>query len=272
VTKATCSVDGCERPHSCRGYCAMHYQRWRVNGTVEAVPRARKYGPVCTVDGCEAKHYSRGWCQKHYERWSDKGTVDDAAFQAYGQTGCKVEGCEAAHFQRGYCMKHAYRMRAWGTTDDRPSICTVDGCDRKPFSKGEYVGLCRRHAERMRLNGTTDDPRPGLRERFLAKIEVSESGCWLWTGSRNEDGYPQIMLNGRPRKAYRIAYELFVGAIADGLEIDHACHSRDLTCPGGLACVHRRCVNPDPLHLEPVTRDENIRRAWVNRKARDAAA
>lgn len=33
-TRPVCSVAGCERPHSGRGYCPMHYQRW-LRGGVE---------------------------------------------------------------------------------------------------------------------------------------------------------------------------------------------------------------------------------------------
>lgn len=40
-----------------------------------------------------------------------------------------------------------------------------------------------------------------------------------------------------------------------GLDLDHECHNRDLTCPGGPSCLHRRCVNP--AHLRPATRQVN---------------
>lgn len=30
--RRSCSVEGCERPYSCKGYCALHYERWRRTG------------------------------------------------------------------------------------------------------------------------------------------------------------------------------------------------------------------------------------------------
>lgn len=32
MAKATCSIDGCEKPARARGWCPTHYSRWRVNG------------------------------------------------------------------------------------------------------------------------------------------------------------------------------------------------------------------------------------------------
>ena len=32
MAKRTCSIDGCERAHECRGWCSMHYQRWKRHG------------------------------------------------------------------------------------------------------------------------------------------------------------------------------------------------------------------------------------------------
>lgn len=87
-----------------------------------------------------------------------------------------------------------------------------------------------------------------LMERALPE---PNSGCWLWMGSCNNDGYGQIE-SGWPQRtnegAHRVAYEELVGPIADGLVIDHLCRMRS-------------CVNP--LHLEPVTVKENIRRGLI---------
>lgn len=82
--------------------------------------------------------------------------------------------------------------------------------------------------------------------RFMAKVEKMKSGCWEWTAYRDDDGYGKFKVRaGFQQAAHRTSYELFVGPIPDGLQLDHLCRN-----PG--------CVNPE--HLEPVTCEENIHR------------
>ena len=81
-------------------------------------------------------------------------------------------------------------------------------------------------------------------ERFWPKVNKTDS-CWLWTASKSSDGYGGFRLAGKMVRAHRFAYELLVGPIPDGLELDHLCRVRE-------------CVNPK--HLEAVTLQENIRR------------
>lgn len=95
-------------------------------------------------------------------------------------------------------------------------------------------------------------------ERLLSRTTPGWGGCLVWTASLHTAGYGQIQVNGKVRRAHRVAYELLVGPIPVGMHLDHTCHNRDETCPGGL-CAHRRCINP--LHLEPVTNHENQRRS-----------
>ena len=90
--------------------------------------------------------------------------------------------------------------------------------------------------------------------RFMGNVTVRLNGCWHLP-PRQKDGYATFWLSGKYQLAHRTAYEHFVGAIPDGLVIDHRCHTEDLSCPGGGVCQHRRCVNPN--HLEPVTSLEN---------------
>lgn len=79
-------------------------------------------------------------------------------------------------------------------------------------------------------------------------IPEPNSGCWLWVGSVTGPGYGQISnpdRRGKPLLAHRVSYELHVGPIPEGFDLDHLCRVR---------C----CINP--RHLDPVTRRENLRR------------
>lgn len=57
---------------------------------------------------------------------------------------------------------------------------------------------------------------------------------------------------------HRVAYLEWVGSIPDGMVVDHTCHTNDLSCPGGVTCPHRLCIEPE--HFELVTAVENTRR------------
>lgn len=87
-----------------------------------------------------------------------------------------------------------------------------------------------------------------LAPRIANKITVSATGCWTWTGALDDDGYGQITIAKKNRRAHRTVYELLVGPIPDGLELDHLCRDR--------ACVR-------PTHLEPVTGRENKLRSPI---------
>lgn len=86
-------------------------------------------------------------------------------------------------------------------------------------------------------------------ERFMSRLDRSGE-CWLWTKSRNAAGYGTFGVGKKTMLAHRWAYEHFVGPIAEGLELDHA-------------CVVPACVNP--AHLDPVTHEENLRRSFERR-------
>ena len=84
----------------------------------------------------------------------------------------------------------------------------------------------------------------GLAERLWAKVDRSggPDACWPFTGGLAPTGYATIYRDGHTAYAHRVAYELTVGPIPAGLQIDHLCRVRP-------------CVNPS--HLEPVTNREN---------------
>ena len=126
--------------------------------------------------------------------------------------------------------------------------CSVGGCERAHFGKG----YCQKHWTRVWRTGTSD-PRPS--PTFAERLTPMPNGCIEWTGYLDRDGYGR---DSNARLVHRINYEMCVGPIPDGFELDHLCHTNDPTCRDGSTCHHRRCVNPD--HLEPVTHAENVRR------------
>ena len=94
---------------------------------------------------------------------------------------------------------------------------------------------------RKRMN-----PRANTIERLLQKVEqITESGCWIYTGRLTRDGYASVFYQGRMAPLHRIFYEHFIDKIPQGLEPDHLCRVR---------C----CENP--WHLEIVSRLENTMR------------
>lgn len=93
------------------------------------------------------------------------------------------------------------------------------------------------------------DWRRPIEERFWRLVEKGP-GCWMWKGSLN-NGYGSLSAGSRTDHsrgkipAHVISYELHIGRVPEGAEIDHACRNR-------------ACVNPE--HLEAVPRRVNILR------------
>lgn len=95
------------------------------------------------------------------------------------------------------------------------------------------------------------------------KTERTSTGCLLWKGYLDRDGYGSIRVDRKTVQVHRLAYEAARGPAPFGLVIDHLCHTES-TCRGGVRCPHRRCV--ELSHMELVTRAENSSRMWQARK------
>jgi hypothetical protein len=103
--------------------------------------------------------------------------------------------------------------------------------------------------------------------RFWKRVDIQgENECWNWTGcatkkvNRSEGlgysstgGYGMLRYAPEPKTvktvyAHRVAYELTLGGVPQGMTIDHLCRNK-------LCC--------NPQHMEIVTRSENSRRQAV---------
>lgn len=74
-----------------------------------------------------------------------------------------------------------------------------------------------------------------LKTRFWKKVHRG-AGCWIWTGTRNSNGYGILRSEGQSLRAHRLSYEFHIGQVPDGLFV---CHKCDVPS----------CVNPDHLFL-----------------------
>lgn len=127
----------------------------------------------------------------------------------------------------------------------QPVPCRQCGAIRLLAHPERANGMCRVCAARVGSQAAAAQAVPAG-ERFMSFVEAQEDGCWAWRGDLQRNGYGSFTSRGTSYRAHRFAYEMFVGAIPDGLQLDHLCRVR-------------HCVNPE--HLEPVTARENARRA-----------
>jgi len=123
---------------------------------------------------------------------------------------CTYGNCGNPHKGRGFCNKHYARFFRYGDP-----------------------GIVKKRQD--------NDP---IEYKLVKNVTVDKSGCWIWLGTINSQGYPSVWSNG-PKAAHREMYCLIRGDIPDGMVLDHLCRVR-------------HCVNPK--HLEPVTNKENILR------------
>ena len=98
-----------------------------------------------------------------------------------------------------------------------------------------------------------------LPARFWTKVRVGSipssqrpdlGPCWEWIAYRDHNGYGKFWDGTKKAFAHRLAYEMLVGPIPEGLESDHLCRVR-------------HCVNP--AHIEPVTSSVNSQRSPLNK-------
>lgn len=154
--------------------------------------------------------------------------------------------------------------RLWPSTLEVPDVpdgtCSIDDCVNPSYCRT----WCRRHYRRWERTGSPEftgvvRTMRNSAEDFWKRVDRREPDeCWEWKLHRGRHGYGRGSIEGRQALAHRIAYELAIGPIPEGLVLDHLCRNPP-------------CCNP--AHLEPVTSAENTRRgdhtncgAWQREK------
>jgi hypothetical protein len=111
----------------------------------------------------------------------------------------------------------------------------------KPYCKGCHT--MRWHARRASLAGKPD---PTAAKRFWPKVQKT-NGCWIWTGSKKEDGYGFFCYQGRTTRAHRVALILsgvdvpeYDGGSGKGIVVDHICKNVSCVRPSHLRLVEQK--------------------------------
>ena len=74
-------------------------------------------------------------------------------------------------------------------------------------------------------------------DRFYKHVSMEPmTGCWLWTGYTDRDGYGSTTCDSMPIRANRLSYILHLGNIPKGSVVRHSCDTP-------------ACVNPKHLIL-----------------------
>lgn len=151
----------------------------------------------CSVEGCmkRRKYVKTGWCSMHYWRWQKYGNLNYEKPDTVIKE-CSIDDCTKLAKARGWCNQHWQR---WSKYGDPLGVATTKT----------------------------------IEQRFWANVvKSSDDSCWVWQGYIDVHGYGALNVNGIPKHAYRISYEIHNGDIPHGMQLDHKCRNR-------------ACVNPN---------------------------
>lgn len=70
----TCSVDKCKRTYRAKGFCRVHYNKWRRG----EMPKKGRY-KLCGKENCRKPMYRLGICEEHYLQAAGKSVAAPAA-------------------------------------------------------------------------------------------------------------------------------------------------------------------------------------------------
>jgi hypothetical protein len=174
MKQRTCSIDGCMKEAARRGWCPMHYQRWRQHGDLNRSRANRPKPPrsSCSVEDCDEVHEAQGYCNKHYLRWRKHGDPQKVS--------APPSGTSHPHWRDGdiaYVTAHTRVYKARGKADH----CSIEDCDTGSTTFhwanltgsyadiDDYVQMCASHhfrydRERRRTSRPTENySTPGRR-------------------------------------------------------------------------------------------------------------
>jgi hypothetical protein len=111
-----CSVEGCGRPHSAKGFCASHYQNTRSTRVAE----------ICSIANCNRPVYAKHICHRHYQRLRKHGDTSVVLGRPNLGQECSISECKNRASKVGLCNSHYLKKRRYGSPETAKGIPNGD--------------------------------------------------------------------------------------------------------------------------------------------------
>lgn len=149
--KKKCLVGGCEKEVTGRGWCNIHYQKWKRTGDpLKCGEPYRKQRTVfvCSVVGCGRVHTAKGLCRSHYARLLQGGDIkSDKPIRFHVEKVepfCTVVGCNEKTQCRNLCQLHYHRWQREGNPGEATRRMAIRG-ERRFKDENGYIHLSQKN-------------------------------------------------------------------------------------------------------------------------------
>jgi len=119
--------------------------------------------------------------------------------------------------------------------------CKIEGCEKKKKARG----WCNKHWQRWWRNGDPekgkwDEDKSPIQNVLERYIPEPNTGCWIWEGSTDGTGYPNVWNGGSKGLVHRMIWQYYYGEIPEGYVIAHNCSNKLCINPNHLYCCTQR--------------------------------
>lgn len=122
MQKRSCDIPDCERGYYAKGFCNLHYNRWRNNGDPLTIKQVQKAdSDICQVEDCGMKYHAQDYCKTHYTRMYRHGQLTlPPRRKQYKSEICNVvlrngEPCKGKRSSLGMCASHYSKFYKYGS-------------------------------------------------------------------------------------------------------------------------------------------------------------